>query len=145
MKTKALVLLSLFAVALAAPACVVTAAPPRDVGTVSADGSVFLGWHLLSRDNKTGADDQETYAVGAQLGTFSALRLHADKPLGLAQVLVIFADGERWVLPAPHGLGADEWTQAIPLHGGPRAIHSIVVTGQPTTSLLSKLEFHGHR
>jgi hypothetical protein len=142
MKKNAFLLLSMLS--LAAPACVITTTT-RDVGTVSPDGSVFLGWHLIRRDEKTNANDQETYDVGAQLGTFSAIRLHADKPLALAQVRVIFADGERWIAPAPQGLGAEEWSAPIQLPGGPRAIHSVVVFGRSTTSLLSKLEIHGTR
>lgn len=128
---------------LAAPACTITTTN-RDVGSVAADGTVYLGWHLMNRDNKAG-NDQETFDIGAQVGGFSTLRLHADKPMTLAQVLVIFANGERWTAPAPAALGNDEWSQPIQLPGGPRPIHSIVVTGRSTTSLLAKLELHGGR
>jgi hypothetical protein len=143
MKKNALVLLSVLA--LATPACVITATPPRDVGSVNADGSVYLGWHLIARDDKSHPNDVETYEVGAQLGNFSTIRLHSEKPIALAQVLVIFANGERWVAPAPPALGAEEWSAPIQLSGGPRPIHSIVVTGRSTTSLLSKLEINATR
>lgn len=131
--------LVLLALSIAAPACVVTTTS-RDVGSVAADGSVYLGWHLLKNTN-----DTETYEVGSQLGGFSTVRLHAEKPLALGQVLVIFADGERWVAPAPAALGQEEWSSPIPLPGGPRAIHSVVVQGRATTSQLAKLEIHGGR
>ncbi len=142
MKKNAVALLCLLS--LASSACVVTTTT-RDVGSVAADGSVYLGWHLIARDNKSNVNDEETYDVGAQLGNFSALRLHADKPIQFAQVLVIFANGERWVAPAPPELGTDAWSQPIPLPGGPRAIHSVVVTGKSATSLLARLEIHGVR
>jgi hypothetical protein len=142
MTKKILLLLGLLSIA--APACVVRTTN-REVGSVSSDGSVYLGWHLLARDNRGGGDDQETYDIGAHLGPFSAIRLHADRPVTLTQVLVIFADGERWVAPAPQVLGQDEWTNPIFLPRAPRPIHSIVVFGRSTTSLLAHLEFYGSR
>jgi hypothetical protein len=142
MNKHALVLLSVLS--LAAPACVITTTS-RDVGSVNADGSVYLGWHLLQRNEKTNANDQEVYEVGAQVGAFSSIRLHADKPLSLARVHVIFANGERWDAPAPPGLNTDEWSAPIQLPGGPRPIHSIVIDGRSTSSLLAKLEVHGGR
>jgi hypothetical protein len=143
MNTKSLVLLSVLS--LAAPACVVHTTAPRDVGSVAADGSVYLGWHLVRSNKKTNANDVETYDVGAHIGNFSAIRIHAEKPTALAEVLVIFANGERWVAQAPAMLNTEEWSAPIALPGAPRAIHSIVVTGQPTGSLLSKIELHGYR
>jgi hypothetical protein len=145
MKKNTLLLVSVLSLAL--PACVVTTTAPRDVGSVAADGSVYLGWHLLNRDNKNKPDnlDQETYDIGAQVGGFSTIRLHADKPIAVAQVLVIFANGERWAAPAPAVLGQNEWSAPIQLPGAPRPIHSIVVTGRSTTSLLAHLELHGGR
>ena len=142
MNKTALVLLA--ALALAAPAGTITS-HSRDGGSVASDGSVYLGWHLLNKDGKVNGNDEESYAVGAQLGSFSAIRLHADKPVALAQVLVIFANGERWVAPAPQELGADQWSAPIPLPGGPRAIHSVVVHGRSTTSILSHFEIYGSR
>ena len=144
MKKHAFVMLSLAALAsMAAPACVVTTTN-RDVGSVAADGTVYLGWNLIGREKDPSANDQDTYDVGAQLGTFSSIRLRAEKPVVIAQVLVIFADGERWNAPAPAELGTDQWSAPIQFPG-PRAIHSIVVSGRPTTSLLSRLEIHGNR
>lgn len=144
MNKNTFVLLSVLSLAL--PACVVTTTAPRDVGSVAADGSVYLGWHLINRgNNANGGNDQETYDVGAQVGAFSTIRLHGDKPIALAQVLVIFANGERWTAPAPAQLGNDEWSAPIQLPGGPRPIHSIVIFGRSTTSLLAHLEIHGGR
>lgn len=143
MTKNALAMLALLS--LAAPACVIRTTAPRDVGSVSADGSVYLGWHLVNRATASKPEDQETYDVGAHLGAFSAIRMHTEKPVAFSQVLVIFANGERWVAPAPAAMGADEWTAPIQLPGGPRPIHSIVVNGHSTTSLLAKLEFHGTR
>ena len=144
MTKNALALLSFLA--LAAPACVVTTQAPRDVGTVNADGSVFLGWHLLNRDNKSnGGVDVETYDIGAQHGNFASIRLYSEKPIALTRVHVIFANGERWDAPAPPAMNANEWTGPIQLPGGPRPIHSIVIYGRSTTSLLSKFEIYGGR
>lgn len=143
MNKNALVLLSVLS--LAAPACVITTTN-RDVGSVAADGSVYLGWHLIRRDDKNpNANDQETYDIGAQLGNFSTIRINADKPVAIARVHVIFANGERWDAPAPAALGGNEWSAPIQLPGGPRPIHSVVIDGRSTTSLLSRVEVHGTR
>lgn len=142
MTKTALVMLSLLS--LATPACVVTTTN-RDVGSVAADGSVFLGWHLIARDNKSSVDDQETYDIGNQFGAFSTLRLHVDRPTTITQVLVIFADGERWVAQAPAALAQNEWSAPIPLPRGPRPIHSVIVTGRSSSSMLAKLEIYGTR
>lgn len=144
MKNHALLLLSLLSVA--TPACVVTTTAPRDVGSISSDGSVYLGWHLLNRDNKTnGGNDVETYDVGAQHGGFSAIRIHTDRPISLAEVLVIFANGERWAAPAPATMNANDWTAPLPFPSPQRPIHSIVITGRSTSSLLARVEVHGTR
>jgi hypothetical protein len=143
MTKNALVMLAVLS--LGAPACTVTTTS-RDVGSVASDGSVYLGWNLVGRDHKDpNVNDSDTYDIGQQVGAFSAIRLHAEKPLTLAQVLVIFADGERWVAPAPPALGQDQWSAPIPLPRGQRAIHSIVVAGRPNTDLLSRLEIYGTR
>lgn len=138
MTKNALVLLSLLS--LAAPACTITTTT-RDVGSVSTDGSVYLGWNLI--DNK--GNDSDTYDIGAQLGAYSAIRLHADKPVELGQVQVVFADGERWLAPAPAAMNGDEWSAPIPLPRGPRPIHSVVIAGKATTSLLARVEIYGYR
>jgi hypothetical protein len=118
----------------------------RDVGAVNADGTVYLGWNLIGKDGGKGnPNDSDTYDIGAQMGNFSALRLHSEKPIAFAQILVVFADGERWVAPGPAAMGAEEWSQPIPLPRGPRPIHSVVVTARSTNSLLSRLEIHGTR
>ena len=146
MKKYALVMLAVFSFAsFAAPACVIRDTT-RDVGSVAADGTVYLGWNLIGSDGgKSQPNDQDTYTIGPNLGAFSALRLHAEKPIAIVQVQVNFADGQSWVAPAPAALNTDEWSAPIAIPGGPRVIQSIVVVGRATTSLLSKLEIHGTR
>lgn len=138
------ILFALSALSLAAPACVITNTT-RDVGSTASDGTVYLGWNLIGREKDPNANDEDTYDIGAGLGNYSAIRFKAEKPIAFAQVLVIFANGERWVAPAPAALGNNEWSAPIQLPGGPRPIHSIVVTGRSTASLLSRLEIHGYR
>jgi hypothetical protein len=142
MTKNALFLLALVS-SLAAPACVITETPPRDVGSANADGSVYLGWNLIGRADKQ--TDHDEYLVGAGVGNFSAFRLHAEKPVALNEVLVIFADGTRWVAPAPQTMGVNETSQPIALPNGPRAIYSITITGAPTTDLLSRVDIDGFR
>lgn len=128
----------------AAPACVVTTTT-REVGSVAADGSVYLGWNLIGNDGgKSNPFDTDTYDIGANFGGFSMLRLHADKPVAFAQIQVIFADGERWIAQGPPSLNADETSAPIVLPGG-RAIHSVVIVGRATNSLLTKVEIYGLR
>lgn len=138
MTKKALALFALLS--LAAPACTITTTT-REVGSVASDGSVYLGWNLI--DNK--GNDQDTFDIGANLGAYSTIRLHAEHPITFGQVLVIFADGERWIAPAPQALAEGEWSAPIPLPKGPRAIHSVVVNGRSTAGLLSRLEVYGTR
>jgi hypothetical protein len=143
MKKHLFVMLSVLS--LAAPACVIRDTS-RDVGSVASDGTVYLGWNLIGSDGgPSKPNDEDTYDLGANLGSFSAIRLHAEKPISIVQVLVVFANGERVAVQAPAAMNTDEWSAPIPLPGGPRQIYSIVVTGRATTSLLSKLEIHGTR
>lgn len=141
MTKNALLLLALFSIG--APACVIATTPPRDVGSVNSDGTVYLGWNLVGRPDH--ATDQDTWPVGAQVGNFTAIRLHSEKPVSITRVLVVFADGQQWVAPAPATMGADEWSSPIPLPNGPRAISSITISGAPTTDLLSRLDVDGFR
>lgn len=143
MNKNALALLALLSLI---PACTVTTTGAREVGSVAADGSVYLGWHLINRDNKkNNGNDLETYDIGANLGNFSTIRLHSEKPVTIAQLHVIFANGERWDAPAPAAMNNDEWSAPIQLPGGPRPIHSIQFVGRSTTALLSKVEIYGGR
>jgi hypothetical protein len=138
------VLALLASLTLVTPACVIRTTAPRPVGALNTDGSVFLGWHHVAKNQNQGPD-REAYDVGAQLGNFSSIRLHADSPVAIDEVLVIFANGERWVAPGPLALAGGEWSQPIPLPGGARPIHSVVLTGRATTGLLSTVEVHGAR
>jgi hypothetical protein len=138
------VLLLLSVLSLAAPACVVHTTAPRDVGSLNADGSVFLGWHLF-RSSGPGGVDREVYDVGQQLGNFQALRLHADRPVEITQVLVIFADGERWMAPAQQVLDTNQWSAWIPLPRAPRPIHSVEILGRSTSAMLANVDVHGLR
>ncbi len=140
MKNTALLLLA----ALALPACIINAAPPREVGSAATDGSVYLGWRLVSKEKK-GANDRETFPVGERFGTFSTIRLTTDRPLNLAQVVVIFMNGEQWIARAPAALSGGQWSEVIALPGAPRAIHSVVVDGIATSTMHAKLEIHATR
>jgi hypothetical protein len=64
-----------------------------------------LGWDLF---DARGKPDRERYPVGQQHGSFSSIRLHADKAATLSQVVVIFMDGERFIAPAPSSMGAGQ-------------------------------------
>lgn len=131
--------LLLTAVAITAPACTVYV---REPGTVSSDGTVYLGFSLISAKEKV---DREEYPVGQQHGAFSAIYLHADQSVSLSQVVVIFADGERFTAPAPATLGGGQSSPVIALPRGPRAIHSILVTGKSQQKGLAKVEIYAKR
>lgn len=122
--------------ALSAAACTVHVA---EVGTVAADGSVYLGWHLLSSNQKS---DREDFPVGDALGTFSTVRIHVDSAVALRKVVVIFADGVRFTVPVPAKMAANQWTDPVALPGAPRAIHSVVIAGKPVGKNLSKIEVY---
>ena len=133
MSLRSLVLLA--ALATAIPACAVTMVEP---GAVTADGSVYLGWQLFKKN------DVETFEVGQQLGPFTAVRFHAESAtLNYHKIVIIFADGGRWEPSIPPQLGEGQWTAPIALPRGPRAIHSIVITGTSAAKHLSKLEIFG--
>jgi len=129
--------------ALSSSACVITETPPRDVGSVNSDGTVYLGWNLIGRADK--ADDHDEYLVGAGVGNFTAFRLHAEKPVAFTEVLVIFADGTRWVAPGPQSMGANETSAPVQLPNGPRGIYSITLSGKPTTDLLARVDIDAFR
>ena len=145
MKTNAaLTQLALLAfLSIAAPACVITETPPRDVGSVNADGTVYLGWNLIGRADKQ--VDHDEYVVGAGVGNFTAFRLHSEKPVSFTEILVTFADGQRWVAPGPQSMGANEMSAPIALPNGPRPIYSITLSGKPTTDLLSRVDIDAMR
>ena len=125
------------AIAVASPACVVYATEP---GAVTSDGSVYLGFDLYSGKGKS---DRESYPVGQQLGAFSTIWLTADEPVAVQQVLVVFADGERYNAPVPATLGGHRSSPAIRLPRGPRQIHSIVVGAKSQNKHLAKIEIYG--
>jgi hypothetical protein len=138
MKTRALFAFALLA--LSTPACTVHV--PPEVGTVAPDGSTYLGWQLFSGQNKK---DQEEYPVGQHLGAFGSIRLHSDEAITLTKVVVIMADGERFTVRAPAKLGANEWTNPLPLPHPARPIYSVVVSGKAPGKHLAKLEIYGQR
>lgn len=142
MKKPVLALLAV--VTLSLSACVVNNTPPRDVGSAAADGSIYLGWRLVSKEKK-GGTDRETFNVGDGLGTYSSLRVTTDRAVNIAQLVVIFSNGEQWIAPAPGDLAAGQWTNPIALPGAPRAIHSIVVDGRAASTMHAKVEIHGTR
>jgi len=129
--------LLLAALATTAPACVVHVTEP---GAVTPDGSVYLGFDLFSSKGKS---DRERILVGQELGAFSSIRLNADAPVALNQVVVIFADGERFNAPVPARLAGGQWTGTIALPRGARPIHSIVVTAKSQGKHLAKIEIYG--
>jgi hypothetical protein len=129
--------LLLAALATAAPACVVHVTEP---GAVTSDGSVYLGFDLFSGKGKS---DRERIDVGQQLGAFSTIRLNTDESIALSQVVVIFADGERFKVPVPAKLGGGRWTEPVALPRGPRPIHSVVVTARSLGKHLAKIEIYG--
>ena len=131
--------LLLTAVASIAPACTVYV---REPGAVISDGSVYLGFSLISAKGKV---DNEEYPVGQQHGAFSAIRLHADESVSLNQVVVIFADGERFTAPTPATLGGGQSSGLIALPRGPRPIHSILVAGKSQRKGLAKVEIYATR
>jgi hypothetical protein len=135
---RTLCLLALIGVA-ATPACTIYVNEP---GAVMKDGSVYLGFHLYSGK---GGFDREEYPIGQKHGAFRSLRLHADKGVEVNEVQVIFADGERWVAPAPGGLAQGQWSQEIVLPRGPRAIHSVWVGGKSQSKRLANVEIYGTR
>src|SRR5262249_32358334 len=91
--------LLLIAALAAVPCCVVHTI---ETGAVLPDGSVYLGWNLISEHGRA---QREDYPVGQDLGAFSSIRLTADAPVELHRVTVIFADGERFAAPVPPRLG----------------------------------------
>ncbi|MBI4702688.1 MAG: hypothetical protein HY744_16320 [Deltaproteobacteria bacterium] len=100
---------------LLAGGCVVTV-ESTPVGTVAADGSVYLGWTLISHKKEA-----DWMLVGVEHGDFSSLRLHVTKAgLVLDRMVVAFGNGEQWNVPVPRELGQGAWSPEIKLPGARR-------------------------
>ena len=129
-----------FVIALAmvgGPACVIHATD-SSVGTVSSDGSVYLGWHLFKKKKR----DREIYNVGKQHGKFSAVRLHSNKKFNFQSVKIILGNGERVKPKVKKKWAKGHWTRWLTLPGGSRYIHSIEVVGR-SPGHLAKVEIYG--
>ena len=129
---------ALAALAIAVPACTVYTV---EVGSVSSDGTVYLGFNLYSAKGKT---EREEFPIGQQHGAFSALRIKADKAVAINRMTVVFADGERFNTNVPAQMSAG-WSAPMVLPRGPRPIHSVVIVATSQGKGLASIEVYGTR
>jgi len=113
------------------------------VGTVVEDGSVYLGWTLISR--KKGKD---WIAIGEEQGKFSSLRFKVSKrPLEVDKVVVTFGDGQKWSPKLPSQLGPDSWSQELKLPKGQRLVRKVTFFGRSTGKKggMARVDIYGRR
>ncbi len=122
-------------------ACAVTMSGGAEVGAVSDNGSVYLGWHLLSKKKS----DREVYVVGAEHGQFKSLYLSTNHPVEVKRVVVTFDNGEAFEVPVTGKWGKKHQTPQIELPGAVRAITKIHVVARSTGKHLAKVEIYGMR
>jgi len=111
-------------------------------GTVLSDGSVYLGFDLVSR--KRG--DSWTL-IGEEHGYFSSLRFQVeDRPLNLDRMVVEFGDGEQWTAPAKGNFEPGAWSDEMKLPA-PKTIHKVTYYGKSSGKKggMAKVSLYGRR
>ncbi len=113
-----------------------------DTGKVLEDGSVYLGWTLISR--KKGKDFM---LIGEEYGAFASIRFQVTgRPLHVRQLVVTFGNGEKWSPPLKPEFHKGEWTREIALPGK-RHIRKITFFGHARgkKGRMAKVEVYGRR
>ncbi len=113
------------------------------VGSVADDGSVYLGWTLISHRK-----DKGSMSVGKQHGQFSSLRFAVKKRvLNIHRLVVHFGNGEKWSPQLRPHFPAGAWSRDIDLPGGKRFIRKVVVFGKSAgkRGRMAKFELYGRR
>lgn len=140
---RAMMLVSaLFFVLFALSGCTVnvTSVP---VGAVAEDGSVYLGFTLISHKK-----DKDFLLIGAEHGAFASVRLHVTShELQLERMVVTFGNGEQWSPPLRQRFAKGSWSRDIALPGKARNIRKVVFVGKATgkKGLMAKVELYGRR
>ncbi len=113
------------------------------VGSVADDGSVYLGWTLISRRK-----DRDSLSVGKEHGQFSSLRFHVKKRvLNIQRMVVHFGNGEKWSPKLRPHFPAGAWSRDIQLPGGKRFIRKVVIVAKSAgkRGRMAKFELFGRR
>jgi hypothetical protein len=114
------------------------------VGSVAEDGSVYLGFTLISHK-----PDKDFMLIGSEQGTFASVRLHVTShDLNLERMVITFGNGEQWSPPLRERFAKGSWSREIALPGkGPRHIRKVVFVGKATgkSGLMAKVELYGRR
>jgi opacity protein-like surface antigen len=138
---KRLVMWAVLALALACSGCSVTVTS-NEPGTQSADGSVYLGFTLVTQ--KGGKD---WFLVGQEYGYFSSVRINvADRPLELERVVLQFGNGQTWSPPLPPHFDANTWSDEVALPS-PQIIEKITIFGRAggKKTQFAKVSLYGRR
>jgi hypothetical protein len=111
-------------------------------GTVAQDGSVYLGFTLVSR--KQGED---WMLVGERHGYFSSVRFSVeDRPLGLDKMVLEFGGGEQWTAPLSGEFAPGSWSPEVQLPS-PKTIRKVTYYGRTKgkKGLMAKVSLYGQR
>jgi len=116
------VLSSLLFCALTLSGCVVAAAPARPAEAHAAhSGFVFLGDRTVN-----GSLDHDAIAVGRREGAFHEIMIVAERaPVEIYDLVVTFANGERYEPHTRLVFGRDSTSRNIDLPGGARVIRRV--------------------
>ena len=93
-------------------------------GTKAKDGSVYLGFDLVSSKKR----DKDFTTVKKELGKFSKFRLHVSKaPANIKRLTLHFGNGDKFNVRLKPRFGKNDWSRWVDLPGGKRRIKKIVV------------------
>ncbi len=113
------------------------------VGTVVEDGSVYLGWTLISR--KKGKD---WIGIGKDQGKFSSLRFRVSKrPFAVQKMVVTFGNGQKWSPKLRPKFGKDSWSRELKLPKGQRFVKKVTFFGRSVGKRggMSRVDIYGQR
>jgi hypothetical protein len=134
-----LLLCAVLAFGLCGCTATVTSTP---VGTVMEDGSVYLGFTLVSRKK-----DKDWMLVGEEHGYFNGLRFNVkDRPLQVQKMVVTFGTGEEWTAPVKGRFTKGSWSEEITFPGA-RTIRKVTFHGraQGKKAGMAKVSLYGRR
>ena len=80
-------------------------------GTVTEDGSVYLGFTLVSRKQ-----DKDWMLVGDEYGYFSSVRFSVNnRPFIVDRMVLDFGSGEQWTAPVKGEFAPGSWSPELKL------------------------------
>jgi hypothetical protein len=114
-------------------------------GAVAKDGSVYLGFDLVSSKGFK----KDFTNVSEEHGKFSKVRLHVDNaPVRIKRITLTFGNGDKFNVKVKKVFKRGQWSRWVDLPGGKRHIRKIVVVAAKANkkrARMPKLEYYARR